>query len=416
VSESLKLEYHEIFIYIDSCVSWSGGYTYTVPDWGSTTTGNATTGTEVITSPTGGGGNSTPKDNQKFVNSLNIDQYDNFSLLSVGSQNSIFNFLFANNYNTASTAKVKSVLNNLNFFWIGEQPAGTDVAIFNYLSQKGFSSESASFVNQMVDQMTQNQDLNLDIDASFKSPMNIDKSAITDDTTEGQKFNSVYKALTDSPEFKKLFIDLFGSNTRFNVKFVIGSIVGSANGNTNTDLNNPTLNTITISPAFLNSSNKMEIAKTIIHECIHAYLNVKLCDSGQGISIPTLNNLDYYNIINQKYNGFNGSQEQHNFIYTYMLPILENILSEVKDTLVSTADNATMNGLTMHIPIGSIGTPFTWTDFFHNLALSGLQSCSFFKNEIGTFDSTGTPIIIINQALMDAYNQYNNFGKLYLHP
>jgi hypothetical protein len=401
----------------------SGGYTYTVPDWGSTTTGNATTGTEVITSPTGGGGNSTPKDNQKFVNSLNIDQYDNFSLLSVGSQNSIFNFLFANNYNTASTAKVKSVLNNLNFFWIGEQPAGTDVAIFNYLSQNGFSSESGSFVNLVVNQMAQSPNLIFDINASFKSPFNIDRSSIPYDLTkpENQKFNEVYDVLTNSPEFKKLFIDVFKDGSRFNVKFQIGSIASGANGNTDTNLLNPTLNLITISPQFLLTHNKMEIAKTIMHECIHAFLNVKLCDPSIGMNIPSINNIEVYDCVNQYYNGFNSSQNQHDFIYNFMLPTMQTILSEVKDTLVTPANNLTMlNDISVHIPLStSPSSPFIWNDYYHNLVLSGLQNCAFFKNEIGTITIiNGVPTVTntVNQTLMQSYNEYNRLGQQNIHP
>jgi hypothetical protein len=118
-----------------------------------------------------------------------------------------------------------------------------------------------------------------DINTSFKSPFNIDRLVINDATPEGEKFNSIYdEGLAKSPEFQKLFIDLFGSNTRYNVKFVIGAIASGANGNTDTNLLNPTLNLITISPQFLLTHNKMEIAKTIIHECIHAFLNVKLCE------------------------------------------------------------------------------------------------------------------------------------------
>lgn len=86
----------------------------------------------------------------------------------------------------------------------------------------------------------------------------------------------------------------------------------------------------------------MEIAKTIIHECIHAYLNVKLFDSGQGMSIATQNNLDFFNVVNQEYNGFNGDQAQHNFIYKYLLPTLKTILADVKDKLVTPANNAEM--------------------------------------------------------------------------
>lgn len=67
-------------------------------------------------------------------------------------------------------------------------------------------------------------------------------------------------------------------------------------------------------------------------------MNVKLCDGGQGISISNLNNLDLYNLINEKYNGFIGNQDQHNFIYNFMLPTMVKVLAEVKGKLVSTAD------------------------------------------------------------------------------
>lgn len=264
---------------------------------------------------------------------------------------------------------------------------------------------------------------NLDFAMSLKSPFNIDLSAIPYDITkpEHQKFNEVYKSLTESPEFQKLFVNLFQDSERFNVKFLIGNISNGANGNTNTDLNNPTLNTITISPTFLNSSNKMEIAKTIIHECIHAYLNVKLCDAGQGISIPTLNNLDYYNVVNQKYNGFNSSQDQHNFIYNFMLPTLKTILADVKDKLVTPANNTEMiNDVVVHIPFDfSPSTPFTWTDYYHNLSLNGLQNCSFFQNEIGSvqvLNGVLTPTNTINQVLMQSFIQYIRVGQFNIHP
>ncbi|WP_187656463.1 hypothetical protein [Flavobacterium macrobrachii] len=273
-----------------------------------------------------------------------------------------------------------------------------------------------NFGREILVQMLLNPELKLDINASAKSPAFVDMSSIDASTPEGAKFNLVYEELMKSPKFKELFIDLFQNNDRFNVKFKIGAVPNGANGNTDTDLENPTLNLITISPQYLLSKNKMEIAKTIIHECIHAYLNVKLCDAGQGMSISNLNNMDFYNVVNQQYNGFNGGQNQHNFIYNYMIPTMVTILSEVKDSLVTPADNATMLGLSMHIPHNnSPATPFVWNDYYHNLSLNGLQNCNFFQNEIGIFDNQGNVISIINQTLMQSYNQYNYYGHLYLH-
>ena len=118
------------------------------------------------------------------------------------------------------------------------------------------------------------------------------------------------------------------------------------------------------------SQTNIENAKTIIYECIHAYLNVKLVDPSIGMSITNLKSMEFCDVVNQQYNDFSPGQNQHNFIYNFMLPILETILAQVKDTLVTSADNATMNGLTMQIPVGTTGTDFIWADFYHNLALS----------------------------------------------
>lgn len=168
----------------------------------------------------------------------------------------------------------------------------------------------------------------------------------------------------------------------------------------------------------MNSANKMEIAKTILHECIHAFLNIKLYDTGQGIAVSTLNSEELFNLINQQYNGFSGSQDQHNFIYNYMLPTMETIFSQIKNILVSNEDNYELNNnINVHIPNNnSPGTPFQWSDFYHNLSLSGLQSCLFFQNEIGTFDSAGNPLITVNQTLMQSYNQYISLGHQHIHP
>lgn len=67
----------------------------------------------------------------------------------------------------------------------------------------------------------------------------------------------------------------------------------------------------------------------------------------------------------------------------------------------------------------SPSTHFIWNDYYHNLALSGLQSCAFFQNEIGTITIiNGVPTVTntVNQTLMQSYNQYNNMGRLHIQP
>ncbi len=291
--------------------------------------------------------------------------------------------------------------------------------IVNYLLENNYSEESKEQVIRLIEQIIVNPDLNFDIEASLKSPFNIDRSAIDTTTTEGKKFNEVYDELLKSPDFKKLFTDLFQDNTRYNVKFQIANVNTGASGNTDTNLSNPTLNVITIDPRYLNSNNKMFIAKTIAHEAIHAYLNVKLCDGGQGIPIPSLNDLDFFNVVNQKYNGFNGQQDQHNFIYNFLSLTLTNILTQVKESLVTPAENANIitTVIIPNAPISNDTVPFNWSDCLHNLSLSGLQNCTFFQNEIGTIIKVNgivTTPIIIDIVKMNNYNQYNYLCEINL--
>ena len=286
-----------------------------------------------------------------------------------------------------------------------------------YQIDNNWSSESAVIANSLRNAKFENPNLNFDVEASAKSPFNIDLSAINDATTEGAMFDLVYNELLKSPEFNTIFTTLFKDNNRFSVKFEIQTLSNGANGNTDTDLLNPTLNLITISPAFLKSANKIEIAKTILHECIHAYLNVKFYDASQGINIPNLNNLDLFNLINEKYNSFNGNQDQHNFIYNFMLPTMVKVLSEVKDKLVSASDNTNIsqNFLLPNLPATTPMVAFNWKDCLDNIALGGLQDCAFFKNEIGTFFPNGEIETTINPVKINNYSQYKKLCKIWLH-
>ncbi|MCD0463956.1 hypothetical protein [Flavobacterium sp. ENC] len=288
----------------------------------------------------------------------------------------------------------------------------------NYLDQNTNAAAKA-LTTQIIGAMVANPGLKINFTASVNSPMNIDILAITNATTEGKKFIEVYDALTKSPEFKKLFIDTFAESKRFNVKFQIGSISSGAGGTTDTNLLNPTTNIITIDPNFIKNNSKLIVAKTILHECIHAFLNVKLCDAGSGMAIPNINNMEFYNIVNQKYNGFTATQNQHDFIYNNMIPTMKTVLAEIKNILVSNSESKSLQELVFHPVSPTQDVYFNWDDFYKNISLSGLQDCAFFKSEIGTLvhnPQTGEniPTNIIDQVKMNYYNQYQTYVRLYL--
>ena len=331
-----------------------------------------------------------------FTDKLNPQQLSFFNSIGILRKLDFFNFLFANSID----------------------PENVDEDGLSIVTN--YKLSAVAFAKEAIDRMRLNANLKIDLQKSLKSPAYIDISSIDNNTPAGKQFNAIYNALTASPKFKEMFIDMFQNNSLYEVKFQIGNTFNNANGQTDTNLNNPTCNIITMNPNYINSSNKMEIAKTIIHEFIHAYLNVKLCDANQGVSIPTLNNGDLFNVINQQYNGFVGSDTQHNFIYNYMLPVMETILSQIKDLVVTPENNTEiLTNVTVSIPYGTPSTPFIWNDYYHNLSLAGLHQCQFFQNEIATItisNGTPTPSTIVNQILYESFIMYNVRGSEHIRP
>ncbi len=149
--------------------------------------------------------------------------------------------------------------------------------------------DEIEFAREMLSQMLDDLSLKLDAESSFKSPFNIDKSSIKDVTEEDKKFNKIYDALKTSPEFKKLFIDIFdGDKSRINVKFEIADRVFTDNDTSKPEVSATTSEdpvtknlTIKISKQLLiegtkRSQNNIENAKTILHECIFQKLLILL--------------------------------------------------------------------------------------------------------------------------------------------
>ena len=266
------------------------------------------------------------------------------------------------------------------------------------------------FVKQFINNAIANSDLKLDFDDSIKSPANIDRLSIDSTSTEGKKFNEIYDSLCNVPEFKKMFVDLFGDNQdRFNVKFEIGNI--PQNGAdyktgtcTLTIVNNQTNphNLITIDRNFLLTKSKLDIATTILHECIHAYLNIKLRNPSIGMSIPNINNLDVKSCINTYYNNFIGNQAQHSFFVDNMIPTMTAILSQLIDELTTVeqriqVQNPTIPAQTIYEPIpnsiplqiSANPIPWNWTNFLRYFCHRGLENCTAypFHTTANTLDS-----------------------------
>jgi hypothetical protein len=273
------------------------------------------------------------------------------------------------------------------------------VAIKVFLDQNN-SPEAKIFTEKLIEQMILNPYLQFDINASFKSPFNIDRSSIPYDLTkpENQKFNEVYNALKTSSEFQKLFIDIFDKNTRFNVKFEIADhVYDSKNKEVHaTTSQDPVTKNIVIkvSKQILTadgtmSQTKIENAKTILHECIHAYLLT--------ISSYPLVGMDIAEVINKV---LPTPDEQHDFMYTKMIPTMQKVLGEIRDLVTTEPRRIDVSDLKIYTKIDqSAFEIWNWNNFYKSIILKGLEETNCYKEDFPK-DSDG----------LFLWNQYINYG------
>ena len=307
--------------------------------------------------------------------------------------------------------------------WLAQNLASYNT-IINYLVQKQWSEESKNFAQEIITQSRQTG-LKLDIEKSVKSPFFIDLSSVSGNTPEELKFNEVYNILTTSPKFRELFTNMFGTNPLFNVKFKIDNIqqsTGSGHIDGNCKVyaysNIPTpFNLITIDRSHLLTANKVSIALSIMHECIHAYLNIKLRNPSIGMTIENINNMDFVDCINTYYNSFSGNQTQHNFFANNMIPTMVNIFLEIKDLLLTPTQinnvvnnpngNSSLYAVTQTTPsvVTSNIISWNWIDYFTHVSFTGLQNCTAYS----TYYPVGSPNALLSEQYLylAAFNFYN---------
>ncbi|WP_034061015.1 hypothetical protein [Lacinutrix jangbogonensis] len=245
---------------------------------------------------------------------------------------------------------------------------------------------------------------------SLNSPFKVDLSDVRKvcdsiSTPENEKFMCIYKKLRASPKFKDLFIDTFGESERLNVRFELdATLADGIGGTTSSDpLNQSTIidgvaysnYLIKINKNHLNSSSTLarstiEIARNMIHECLHAYLYVKKRNCNDGTTIDFLNNQLLGELINEYYDSFCSQfQEQHEFMFDYMIPTIAEILEDVKDDLIPLSNQNQVSDLDYNNDIYP-NNPFTeshlfnWDEFYEYISISGLHNTTEFQQEIAT--------------------------------
>lgn len=262
------------------------------------------------------------------------------------------------------------------------------------LSETSYSAEDIVNAEAALQILCNGGDV--DFEKSLKSPAIIDFSAIDTSTPEGQKLDCIYQKLMQSPSFENLFNNTFGGNqTKLNVKFEIADNLPDNIGGVcqlQPPVNGAYTNLIRININHLigvNAKSNLINARTILHECIHAYLNIKKINCNLGSTIPELNGLDLQSLIGTFYQGFgchidvNGSlQSQHDFIFTYLIPSFQNIFSDIYNLLASESNINYVNNSIYNNSLTGENFTWNWNDFFKYYSMEGLHLCDSFVSAI----------------------------------
>ena len=277
-----------------------------------------------------------------------------------------------------------------------ENPIYSDIKTF--FSNNDYNQETKDFAQNCVEQTRLNPDLNIDLEKSFKSPVNIDLSKIQDTTAAAVRLRCLYDKLIQSPTFKNLFLNTFQDNNRLNVELVIDETI-TANGVCSliefpiVDGVKPILNRIKIRKSLLDGGThtNIQVVKTILHEFIHAYLNVKKYNCDNGSSLPFINNNDLEELIDVFYSDFtchidvNGSpQSQHAFMFDFMIPTFQSVLGEIRDLLIPPSHVAYANGIVLVNNTLDIEESWNWNNYFKYLSLQGLHECNSYSENISS--------------------------------
>ncbi|MGM0635330.1 MAG: hypothetical protein ACQESK_04650 [Bacteroidota bacterium] len=313
---------------------------------------------------------------------------------------------------TGLDAATQQIFNNFSY--------DTKNEIQDFLEGEDYSSDAVDFIMEVIEVLNENPDFSPDFELSYKSPYNIDLTNVTPDETnpepEKERFIEVYEAVTESSMFKNMIQQTFDENERLNVKFEIIENLSSSNTNDPAHgkaiLHMGTLNetegneavdiTIQINKNSLvgsNSVSKIAIAKTIMHEFIHAYIYIKLINANLGASLEDLNNNDLAESLND-YNvalDGNSAAAQHEFMFDKMVPTLSNNLAQILNLLVpqnhqAGASEYNFEGTqtevedprdeTNFVDITLPDTPWNWNEFYYYFSLGGLQNTDAFYNSI----------------------------------
>lgn len=155
----------------------------------------------------------------------------------------------------------------------------------------------------------------------------------------------------------------------------------------------------------LGTLSNISLAKTIIHELIHAYLNVKYLNINNGVSLTFLSNESLEELMFYAFNPQNNDPlemgiDHHDFMFTQMIPEFKIILAEIVNDLLSNDDIADANNNPIYDSNGILIESFNFQNLYTYLAFDGLHNTQSYMDDIEN-----------NPIEKRKYLEYNNYAK-----
>lgn len=216
-------------------------------------------------------------------------------------------------------------------------------------------------------------------------------------TPEDETLLCVYKKLTQSPLFQDMLIDTFGESLDLHVTFTVRDILDTNNSDAK-GVTKPTRLVrdgetvgldieIQIKRSYLQSGSGVGAALVVAHEALHAYLVALRYVADQTAQIGDIEVNSLAETLQELYNSGNevASQTQHAFMFDNFVPVLSQILSDVRDGLILPEHQEfVQDGYTFIDEDNPTGeqVPWNWDLFHYYMALTGLQNSQAFQEEI----------------------------------
>ena len=272
----------------------------------------------------------------------------------------------------------------------GSSGTGDDSTLSSPINQDGSDDECVAVFDAINNHYSSNSPFSVDLSGLIKTPCD---ENISTDEVENEKLLCIYDKITKSSKFKDLFIDTFGDSENLNIKFIVSDTL-TANGRCSpreikTDPRTKKIISadidILINKNIIDSYSAISVARTVIHEALHAYLMVKQYGCNQGTPFQSMGDKEMAKLLNDYFEECTPLQGQHEFMFNFMIPTMSGILADIKDDfipsnhqLLAESDYTFINE---NNPLGQ-EVSWNWNEFYKYFSMAGLQKSNVFLNTI----------------------------------